>query len=422
MLQKIKKFFYFPVASYFRFFAKIRLRRWNPKIIVVTGSNGKTTLLHMLDAQIGDRALYSYHANSSFGVPFDVLDLHRMSLLRKEWFWLIFKAPIHAFKKSPKQEIYIVEADCDRAGEGRFLAEFLRPDVCLWVSVSKTHALGFEDSVGKKFETVEEAIAFEYGYFLEYCKGFAVIDGGSVLMKSQAERTTADVIEVSRDVLTSYRVDNDGTRFEIGGMKYFLSALLPDVSFVSILMCLKVANFLGIPFDSKFSNFKNPPGRGSIFDGVKDITIIDSSYNANPKSISATLSMFSKFEGIDKFLVIGDMLEMGNSEKTEHEKLADEIAKYKFKKIFYLGPRIKKYTVPKLKNLLGDKIFVSGSENPAEVLKILKDNIKGREIILFKGARFMEGIIENLLKNKSDIQKLPRREKIWDKRRKAFGL
>ena len=70
MLSRLKRLLYFPIASYFRFFAVLRLRRWNPRIVVVTGSNGKTTLLHMLEAQLGAKARYSHHANSSFGIPF----------------------------------------------------------------------------------------------------------------------------------------------------------------------------------------------------------------------------------------------------------------------------------------------------------------------------------------------------------------
>src|SRR5258708_18511528 len=109
MIAKLKRLLYFPIASYFRFFAAIHLRRWNPRIIVVTGSNGKTTLLHMLESQIGEKAKYSHHANSSYGIPFDILDLHRKSLLHSEWFGLLLKAPLLAFKKPPKERLYVVE-------------------------------------------------------------------------------------------------------------------------------------------------------------------------------------------------------------------------------------------------------------------------------------------------------------------------
>src|SRR6202050_738801 len=120
MLEKFKKILYFPLASYFRFFAEIRLRRWHPKIVVVTGSSGKTRLLHLLESQIGNTAKYSHHANSSYGIPFDILDLHRKSLLPSEWISLVLKAPFACFKNPPKEKVYVVEADCDRPGEGKF--------------------------------------------------------------------------------------------------------------------------------------------------------------------------------------------------------------------------------------------------------------------------------------------------------------
>src|SRR3990167_7667164 len=81
MISKIKKFFYFPLAYYFRFFAQIRLSLWKPIIIVITGSSGKTTLLNLIESQIGDRAKYSHHANSSYGIPFDILGLKRETLM-----------------------------------------------------------------------------------------------------------------------------------------------------------------------------------------------------------------------------------------------------------------------------------------------------------------------------------------------------
>jgi hypothetical protein len=59
---------------------------------------------------------------------------------------------------------------------------------------------------------------------------------------------------------------------------------------------------------------------------------------------------------------------------------------------------------------------------PKEGLNYILENIKGEETILFKGARFLEGIIEHLLQNKKDIDKLVRREKAWQKRRESFGL
>lgn len=429
MIGKIKKTLYFPVASYFRFFAMIRLKRWNPRIVVITGSNGKTTLLNLLEAQFGNNAKYSHHANSSYGIPFDILDLHRKSLLKSEWIGLFIKTPFQVFKSLPREKIYIVEADCDRPGEGKFLASLLNPEVALWVSSAKTHSMNFENFVkGEKFETVEEAIAYEFGYFLKYAKKVVMIDGDSELMKNQLNRLKANVFEIKKvNILKRYAVSGNGTTFEMMDMKYSFKYLLPEEAYLSLEMCKKVVEYFELGFDQSFSKFVMPPGRGSIFKGIKGITIVDSSYNSNLTSARAVLSMFGRFPEKNKWIVIGDMLELGQSEKEEHEKLSEIINSYSFERIILMGPRVGKYTYPKLvqnskfktQNYEGK---IDKFENPKETLDYLLKKIKGGEVILFKGARFMEGIIENLLLDKIDVDQLPRREKIWEIRRKQWGL
>ena len=47
-VAKFKKKFYFVAAKYFRFFANFSFKRWNPRIIAITGSAGKTTMLRDL--------------------------------------------------------------------------------------------------------------------------------------------------------------------------------------------------------------------------------------------------------------------------------------------------------------------------------------------------------------------------------------
>lgn len=449
MLSKFKRLFYFPLASYFRFFAHIRLKKWNPRIVVVTGSAGKTTLLHMLEAQIGNQAKYSHHANSSFGIPFDILGLKRQTLQKREWFGLFLHAPFKVFAPLPKEKIYVVEADCDRPEEGKFLAELVDPEVVLWVSTSKTHSMNFELLVReKKFETVEEAIAFEYGYFLEYCKKLVVIDGDSLLQTKQLARTHAEVNKIMSDkVLKDFSVEEKGTRFKLFTDKeYFFHGLMPKESFYELAMCIETVSYLGLQMDDSFKNFKMPPGRGSLFEGIKDIKIIDSSYNANLSAMSAMLAMFQKYPSDKKWAVIGDMLEQGVSEKEEHEKLADVIAKNHFDRIVLMGPRVSEHTYPRLASLRGgttkqspadtgneedrrapdvardDETVIEKFLGPKEVLEYLNQNLQGGEAVLFKGARFLEGVIEHLLKNKKDVVLLARREKVWEERRKKWGL
>ncbi len=413
MFSKVKKFLYFPIAYYFRFFAQIQLSLWKPKIIVITGSNGKTTLLHIIESQLGSKAKYSHHANSAYGIPFNILGLEREKLTIGEWPMLFLLAPLKAFKFPPKEKIYIVEADCDRPFEGKFLAQLLRPETTIWLSVSKTHTVNFP-------APVEENVGKEFGNFLEYTKKSSIINGDSKLITDQLSRTKSEIKKITKkNHLQNYQLSKDGTSFKIDEKTYSIKYLLPEDTFYLLAAVITLLRKLDIPLDLKFNNFVLPPGRSTILAGIKKTTIIDSSYNATPASVAAILRMFKKYPG-KKWAIIGDMIELGTEEEIEHEKLAEEIVQTGLAKVILVGPRVTKYTYPKLKSLTN--VPIETFINPGETLDYLEKNIKGEEVLLFKGARFLEGIIEHLLKNKNDINKLCRREKAWQQRRKKWGL
>lgn len=424
MLSKIKRLLYFPIAHYFKFFAQIQLALWKPRIVVVTGSSGKTTLLHLIESQIKGKARYSHHANSAYGIPFDILGLKRTSLLITEWPLLFLSAPFRAFKKPFKEKLYIIEADCDRPGEGKFLANLLKPEVTLWLSSSRTHSMNFDQLVAeRKFKTVEEAIAYEFGYFLEYTTGQAIINDDSDLITSQLKRSKVLVKAIGKRAnLDSYSLGIKSTEFKIDGKIYRINELLPEENFYSIAMTNSLVIYLDMDIDYSYSDFKLPPSRSSVFKGIKNTTLIDSSYNATLDGVTAILNMFNLYPAKTKWAVLGDMIEQGMEEQDEHEKLAELIASMKLSKIILMGPRVSKYTYPKLASLIKNSEIVEKFTEPKEVLDYLTANIKEGEVILFKGARFLEGVIEYLLVNKSDIDKLCRREKVWQLRRKKWNL
>ena len=424
MIQKIKYLLYFSLANYFAFFAKIRLKRWKPRIFAVTGSSGKTTLLHLIQSQLGGRAKYSFKANSSFGIPFDILGLHRETLTLGEWPKLFVLTPFRAFKEPPNEKIYVVEVDCDRPGEGKFLGELLRPEVTLWISSSKTHSMNFDRLIEKRiFPSVEESIAHEFGNFVITTQKLLIVNADYPVIKKQLARVKIKIKEVSyKGLLKKYLVSKKETEFQIGSKKYTFQYLLPKETCASILMVLELLDYLGVKPDPTFKNFKLPPGRSSVFRGVKGTTIVDSTYNANFDSMSVVLHAFGEIEAESKWVVLGDMLEQGKAEKEEHEKLAELIEEHKFDRIILMGPRISEYTYPKLRNLENRGVKVVKFLGPREVLDYLEEEIEGGETILFKGARFLDGVIEHLLIDKRDVAKLPRREKVWDTRRRKWGL
>ena len=108
---------YFIVAGYFKFWANISLKRWRPCIIMITGSAGKTTMLNLVESQLGNKAHYSHNANSAFGIAFDVLGQKGVTGSRAHWIGLLLKTPFLAFSYKRHEKFYVVECDGERPHE-----------------------------------------------------------------------------------------------------------------------------------------------------------------------------------------------------------------------------------------------------------------------------------------------------------------
>ncbi len=423
VVKNVKRRLYFIIANYFGFWAKIQLKFWNPKIIVITGSSGKTTTMHLLEAQIGDEAHYSHHANSAFGVSFDILDLHRRTLKKSEWLALIIKAPLRSFKKPYSQKLYVVEVDCDRPNEGKFLARLLKPHGVLWLSSTQTHSMNFQSQVvSGRFDNVEQAISFEFANLIVSAKDFVILNQDSKQIVEQSVRTKAKISWVSKTDCKDYSVSKLGVNFKTKSGDFKIDYLLPKESFYSIEACKIVLDELNIKIDPTFKKLELPPGRSSIFKGIKDITIVDSSYNSSADALKAMLTLFAEFSAKTKWLVLGDILEQGLQEGPIHTAAAHDIASVGAQKIILVGPRLKKYTAPELLKIGVGKNSLVVYESPKDALNYMNEELKGGEAVLFKGARFLEGVIEHLLADKSDIDKLCRREVVWQNRREKWGL
>ena len=120
-----------------------------------------------------------------------------------------------------------------------------------------------------------------------------------------------------------------------------------------------------------------------------------------------------------KWLVIGDMVEQGSIERHEHEKLAEAIIATNPEQVVLIGRRTREYTYPILQK---QGIKTSVFDEPKKALEFIQQNAVNGETILFKGSQYLEWIIEKLLLNAKDAERLPRREKAAEKRREKRGL
>ena len=419
-IAKFKKRMYFVVARYFRHFANMAFRRWNPRVIAVTGSAGKTTMMTMLEHEIGDKAHYSHDANSAFGIPFDMLGLSGIKGNKLKWLWLLIAAPFRGLFYRRKQKFYVVEIDGERPHETEFLAEWLKPEVTIWVSVGLSHAVQFEKEVENgNYNNVGEAIVAEFANLPANTTKRVYIDADSKLMVKATNNIKAKVIPIKKTLLKKYVVYPDSTDFTYGDTTFHFDHPEPkDVAF-NLFVTQDLMKYLRLKFNPDFTGLKIAPGRSSYFKGVKGIDIVDSSYNAHMISMTSVLDMAERMHAEKKWLVIGDIVDQGSLEQEEHTKLAKLIADVKPDKVILVGRRTKEWTAPELKRL---GISAVATTDPRKALEYIKRRIRGNETLIFKGSQYLEWIIEKLLADPKDAKKLCRRDKGAVARRKSWGL
>lgn len=425
-VTRFKKRFYFIAAGYFRFFANFSLRRWNPRIIAITGSVGKTTMLHMLEYQLGDKAHYSHGANSAFGISFDLVGTHGVTGSKLRWLWLFFLVPIKSIFYQRHGEFYVVEIDGERPHETEFLAKWLRPEVTLWISLGRSHAVQFERQVENgEFRDIDRAITHEFAMLPQYTKKQIYIDGDIYLMTKALEKIKlhhnikAKVVECYKSDLTGYVITPTSTDYLVGDTTFHFSSPQPRALAIQLVMLKKLCSYLRIKPKTDFSGMPLPPGRSSYFEGKNGLTLIDSSYNAHLISVKSILEMAAQMKSRNLWLVIGDMIEQGKIEGEQHERLAQAIIEAEPARVILVGRRTKKYTYPILQK---KKVKVVALDNVKEALKYIEENTTGEEVLVFKGSQYLEWLVEKLLKNPEDAKKLARREPVYVKRREKRGL
>ena len=76
----------------------------------------------------------------------------------------------------------------------------------------------------------------------------------------------------------------------------------------------------------------------------KKIFLIDETYNSNPLSLKTAIENFDNIStnGSKKYLILGDMLELGKHSIAQHKLISNIINKTQINKVFVIGRSLKR--------------------------------------------------------------------------------
>ena len=135
-----------------------------------------------------------------------------------------------------------------------------------------------------------------------------------------------------------------------------------------------------------FLNFEIPKGRGDISRIKimnKNINLVDESYNSNPLSLKSAILNFEKIESkkSKKYLLIGDMLELGRHSKKLHKSIAPIINKTKINKVFVKGNNAK-LIFQKLSKSKKGRVF----HNKSQIIEFIKKDLNNEDYLMIKAS------------------------------------
>ena len=135
-----------------------------------------------------------------------------------------------------------------------------------------------------------------------------------------------------------------------------------------------------------FLNFQIPKGRGDFFNlkiNKKNINLIDESYNSNPLSLKSAISNFEKIDTkkSKKYLLIGDMLELGKHSKKLHESIVPNINKTKIDKVFVIGKKVVSIFNKLSKAKKGRILY-----NKTQIIELIKNELNNNDYLMIKAS------------------------------------
>ena len=161
---------------------------------------------------------------------------------------------------------------------------------------------------------------------------------------------------------------------------YLNTNLTGDYNFENILAAACIGNYFDVnPLQiQKALKDYYPQNNRSQLINKNGLKIIMDAYNANPTSMQASIKSFMSNVSNNSYLILGDMLELGNYSKQEHSAILEMLKNY---------PSATVYTVGKNFFEIADRFNCQPFQNVEMLCNYLQNSpiIKGD--VLIKGSR-----------------------------------
>lgn len=408
--------------------ARIIISIYNPKIIAVTGSAGKTSAKEAIFSALKNgNSKVNFkkkkkvwrskgNLNTEFGLilsifnDWDEKELKIVSReqpagtkkIRKTFFWI--KAIIVALRRivfpisSTYANFLVLEYGADRPGDIKKLLRIARPKIGVVTSLG-------DIPVHIEFYKEAEEVAREKGKIIKSLpsNGFAILNCDDRLVFQMKNETKANVItfgfceeaDIKISNFSNVYEDNvpSGVSFKIEYQGNVVPVNLKNSFGRPCAYAVATAFAVGVALNKNLidvveaieKNYKPAKRRMNFFKAQKNFWIIDDSYNASPLSTEEALSALKDIKAKRKVAILGDMLELGDYSIIAHRKIG-ELAADSAEVIISIGERAKiLHQIAEKRGFSSENNFYF--KNVKEAMYCVENILEEGDLVLVKASR-----------------------------------
>lgn len=418
------------VVSIVTFLAQATLWKYKPRIILISGSVGKTSTKDAIAAVLSSsfyiRASEKSY-NSDTGVPLTILGCKNPWNNYWGWMKVIAEGVWLVVGKNHYPKTLVLEIGADKPGDITRMLKWIHPDV---VVVTKLPEIPVHvEAYASPFETREEEFSPAHAlsssglliynrdddYAHELAKEVSVPSVTYGMHHTSTMQITDGEMIVENDIPKGIqaKLSYKGSVIPFSLMGVFgLHHTYPAVSAVLVAVHEGMTLFDAV---TALATYEPPRGRGRVLLGREESVLIDDTYNSSPVAIHASLDTLSSMKTKRRVVaILGDMLELGTYTLREHEEVGRRVAKTA-DILCAVGIRARGIAEGALSaGMKAQKVFTY--KDAHALINASSEFFTPKDIILIKGSQSMrmERVVESFLREHIDPREvLVRQDKEW---------
>ena len=332
-------------------------------VVAVTGSNGKTTTKEMIAFLLSTRMKVRKspgNFNNHIGLPLSLLGLEH------------------------SDEALVVEIGSNHPGEVDALCRIAQPQVGVITNVGRAHIGLFGSLEGVAREKSDLARCLQSG-------GEAVVNADDEPLMAQMKSIGVETITFGLRADADFRAtavdvsQSSGSSFTLGGLAVGLKA--PGIhNIYNALAAIATAGVFGISVRDAAEAIRIYEPMRMKTETYGGITLIDDTYNSNPDSVAAALSVLAAGGGGRRVFVMGDMLELGAASEALHREVGSLVARCPIDLLVTIGKEAR-WASEEARSRGMDERAVVHFASKIEAKRELRGLVKPEDIVLIKGSR-----------------------------------